>query len=77
MLIWDLKQSMPKDAMSWAVVGKLQSSDQGDVQREVGGGDVEVMTLVVMMCRVRRWKMRRKMEDVCRRMLRSKDQKYI
>lgn len=68
---------MPQNAMSWAVVGKVQSSDEGDVQREEGGGDAEVMTLVVKMCHVRRWKVRRKMEDVCRRVLGQKDQKYL
>lgn len=33
--------------MSWAVLGRSQSSDQKHVQLESGGGDVEVMVLVM------------------------------
>jgi len=73
--MWDLKQSMPQDAMSWAVVGKLQSSDEGDEHREAGGGDVEIMTWEVMMYRVR--KVRPKVRSLWKRVLRPWNGKYI
>lgn len=54
LLIEDLKESVLQHDMSYAVSGKVQLSDEGVVQPEAGGDDEGAMTLVVMMCHVRK-----------------------
>jgi hypothetical protein len=45
---------VPQDDMSWAVLGRCQSSEEGVVQREPGGGDAEAMVVVLIVCCVRK-----------------------